>query len=158
MYEVNQNAWFVARENYKDRTIEYLDNDRDLFYASGVLGFTTKIEAHDRADRYKGDKRGVFIMGPSYGRYRLTDARRTQRIPRNTTLNRFEIFDRLYTRETPSPEVIEEFRVMLRDFALTYGLLCFSNVAKCKTFVSLCKKYNALSETDMVKVLYEVQE
>ena len=30
MYEVNQNAWFVARENYNDRTVEYLDNDKEL--------------------------------------------------------------------------------------------------------------------------------
>ena len=149
----NQAAWFVARDNFKNHTIEYLDNERDVFYVEGVTGYTTKEEARERAERYKGDVRGLFIMGPKYGRYRILDARRPGRKPKNIQLARFEMFDRMNERN-PTPEAAEELRSMIRSFIKEEGIWCMSNLPKTRDLVSLILKYQVLTDAELVKVIY----
>lgn len=154
-FQLNQKAWFVARENFKNHTVEYLDDQHDVFYIKGVKGYATKTEAHERVDRYKGDTRGLFIVGPKYGRYNITDQRPDARHRQNTHLLRFEIMDRMIEREGASAEVVEELRGLLKNFALTNGILCFSNLQKTKDFLNLLKKYNVLTKDELRKALYD---
>lgn len=154
-FHVNQRVWFVARENYVKHVVEYLDDVKDSFLIQGVPGYATKQEAHKRVDRYKGDKRGLFLIGPKYGRYHLGDKRSAQRRHHNTQLARFEILDRIAEREGARDNEIESLRSILKDFVLTHGVWSFSNIQKTKDFLHLCRKYNALSDAELRKAVYE---
>ena len=158
-YTINQKAWYVARVNFKTHKVEYLDNDRDVFYCEGVKGYATKAEAHQRADRYQGDLRNVFIQGPNYGRYRLEDRRSMYQKSFNTTLARFKIMDRFVFQATENQdELAAELRKMLHDFAISNGIWQFSGLSKMKDFIDLCSKYGALSDAEMVRLIYETKE
>lgn len=155
-YTTHQGAWYVAREDFKNHRVEYLDNDRDLFYVEGVLGYPNRGEANARALKFEGDKRQLFLIGPSYGRYRLANHSKMQALhqPKNTQLARFLMVDRILEKES-SPELIDELRANMRDFALTHGVWKFSNQMKTRDFLRLCRKYNALTEFDLVRMIYE---
>ena len=154
-FHVNQRAWFVARENYAKHVVEYLDDLEDSFLIEGVGGYATKEEAHKRVDRYKGDKRGLFLIGPKYGRYHLGDKRPAQKNHLNTKLARFEILDRIAEREGARDNEIESLRRLLKEFVIANGIWSFSNQQKTKDFLHLCRKYNALSDAELRKAVYE---
>ena len=158
-YTINQKAWYVARVNFKTHKVEYLDNDRDIFYCEGVKGYATKAEAHQRADRYQGDLRNVFIQGPYYGRYRLDDRRSMYQKSFNTTLARFKIMDRFVFQATENQdELAAELRKMLHDFAIINGIRQLSSLSKMEDFIELCSKYGALGDAEMVRLIYETKE
>ena len=56
------NVWLIARYDLKG-DVEYLDNDQDLFYRIGVVGYVTKKEALDRLRKYEGVKDKLWIQG-----------------------------------------------------------------------------------------------
>ena len=148
---INQGVWYVARENFKTHKLEYLDNERDLFYVEGVVGYTSKAEALVRVDKFVGDKSYMFIVGPQYGRYKITEARPAQRQSLNTQLLRFEYLDKVAT-----PETVDELRRMLRDFALAQGVWQFSNIPKTKAFVGLLEKHGSLTDKELAWLVYDV--
>lgn len=151
-YLINQRAWYVARENYKNHTVEYLDDKRDVFYVEGVQGYPTKAEAQMRADNFQGDKRGVFLIGPNYGRYNLTDNRANPRKSFNVQLTRLQLMDRVAT-----PETVDELRQMIRDFALTHGVWCMSNISLTRDLLTLVRKYNAITDAELVNLVYDTE-
>ena len=154
-FHINQKAWFVARENYAKHVVEYLDDIKDSFLVRGVPGYATKQEAHERVERFKGDHRGLFIIGPKYGRYHLGGKRSPQRPHKNTQLARFEILDRIAEREGAREGEIESLRGILKDFVLTHGIWSFSNIQKTKDFLHLCRKYNVLIDAELARVVYD---
>lgn len=66
----DKHGWRVGRIHMTGR-VEYLDNDRDVFYFEGVKGFKTRDELIIRMTRYKDDRRGLFIESPRHTRYKL---------------------------------------------------------------------------------------
>lgn len=71
MADTNKHGWRVGRVHQETKRIEYLDNDRDVFYFEGVTGFKSRDELVARMTKYKDDKRGLFIESPRMTRYKL---------------------------------------------------------------------------------------
>lgn len=73
----------------------------------------------------------------------------------NTKLARFEILDRIAEREGARDNEIESLRRLLKEFVIANGIWSFSNQQKTKDFLHLCRKYNALSDAELRKAVYE---
>lgn len=154
-FYINQKAWFVARDNFKNHTIEYLDHDRDVFYLEGVAGYATKAEAYQRLDKYRGSLIGVFVQGPNYGRYSIQSRSVLVHQSFNTFICRLQIMDKMVAQDKGDAE---ELRRTLHDFAIAEGIWSFSGLPKMKEFLMLCCKYDALSEKELARLIYDFQK
>ncbi len=150
------NVWLIARYDLKG-DVEYLDNNQDLFYRVGVVGYVTKKEALDRLRKYKGSRDKLWIQGPHGGYYSATDSRRTRYVNQshNSQVARFVLMDKSIIQNNNRSELVEEMRQLLNRFALEHGLWSFSGLAKMKQFLELCKKYNALSDSELRRAIYD---
>lgn len=151
-YIINQRGWFVARENFKTHKLEYLHHKTDHWYLEGCQGYGCKAEALERADRYQGEDCYMFIIGPSYGRYRISSKRESQRSvqPLNTRLARLMLMDRVATEDD-----VPELKRLLREFVMSHGVWCFSSQRKAREFIMMIGKYDVLTDAELARLMYE---
>lgn len=153
-FQINQKAWYVCRDNFANNSIEYLDNDADVF-VKHALGYPTKAEAQERADKYQFDKKGMFLQGPLYGRYRISDTRIIRKKSFNTELCRFEIMDKMVQQSIDKTTKGLEMKETLRRFVYQEGVWNFTGLAKLQRFLYLCKKYEAFTDKELASIIYD---
>lgn len=142
--------WHIVRKNPISKEIEFLDQDRDLFYLAGVEGYESKKAALIRANKYKGNDK-IYLLD-ARGSLRSIKVRDHMSIA-----DRFEhLLDMEATMKTSEDpqvkaELRDEFFNWVRMFIIDHGLWSLS-LKKTKMLFEIITEHDIMSP----QYLYEV--
>lgn len=113
--------WHIVRKNPISKEIEFLDQDRDLFYLVGAGGYESKRAALMRANKYQGNDK-IYLLD-ARGSLRAIKIRDHMSIA-DQFEHLLDMEATMKTSEDPQvkAELRDELRVWTRQFVIDHGL------------------------------------